>query len=193
MSPRSQVGRRILLNRLYGEYAYDLAFVALRGKVVKGEGSTEPLVAFVGEAPGKQEARHGRPFIGPSGALLNEMMGAVNLDRGKVFITNVVKLHPVDNDGNNRTPSQKEIVASRRYLWQEMALLGWPPMVLLGKTARQAVNYSGKIGEWGWCDGTFAPVLALHHPAYGIYQQAHRPAMFRQFKAVMHPPVRESV
>jgi uracil-DNA glycosylase len=189
---RSSAGRRILLNRLYAAYAYDLNFMHLRERVVKGAGPTYPKLMFVGEAPGENEAKKGIPFIGASGQFLNELLGSVGLDRSEVFITNCVKLRPP----GNRDPTDKERHDSIPYLRKEHDILGRPPIVMLGKHARKAtallrrgtvIGEDMVVGEWIWMEarGGGYPMLPLHHPAYGIYQRANRPMMFEQFKAVL--------
>jgi uracil-DNA glycosylase len=194
MTRRSEAGTRVLLRRLYAAYAQDKRLAHLRvgdNPVVPGDGPVRPRLLFVGEAPGANEARLVRPFVGASGALLNEMMDSVGLSRDDVFVTNVVKYHPPDN----RDPTDEEVRVGIQYLRREHRLIGCPPIVMLGKHARRTVEAGYKlplglvIGQWFWmkADGGF-PVLPLYHPAYGIYQRANRPLMFQQFKAVLEPP-----
>lgn len=202
MNLASETGRRVALNRLYRRYGEDPAFVHLlasaRG-VVKGDGPTFPRLVFIEEAPGKNEDKHGLPFIGASGQFLNEMLASVGIKREEVFITNTVKIRPTTKEGRNRPPTEEEKLASIPYLRKEMHLLGYPPMVVLGKHAKGAMAHlppSGtqlgdptlnmKLGEWTTALGM--PMLPLHHPAYGLYQRANRPMMFEMFKAVLTPP-----
>lgn len=79
---------------------------------VPGEGDPEADIMFVGEAPGAQEDREGRPFVGASGKFLGEMLESIGLTREQVFITNIVKFRPPDN----RDPSKEEIKACLPYL-----------------------------------------------------------------------------
>jgi uracil-DNA glycosylase family 4 len=200
--PRSEAGTRVLLRRLYAEYAEEPRLAHMRAGVrgvVPGRGATRPLLVFVGEAPGANEDRLGMPFIGASGQLLNEMLESVGLDRDEVFITNTVKYRPLNSNGGNRPPTEEEKLASISYLRREFALLGNPPIVVLGKHAKSAMAHiapSGtrlgdqtlnmRLGEWTTALGT--PMLPLHHPAYAIYQRANRPLMFEMFKAVLDAP-----
>lgn len=193
--------RRVLLNRLYDEYAADPSFVHMsvraRG-VVRGDGPTDPRLMFVGEAPGAQEDKQGRPFVGASGQFLNELLASVGLKREQVFVTNAVKFRPTDGRTRNRIPSDDERWNSLPYLRREHRIVGLPPIVMLGTTAQRAIerldNRSLKMplgitrGEWFWMSDGY-PVLPLYHPAYGIYQKANRPMMFEMFKAVLSPPV----
>lgn len=193
MSPgTSQAGRRALLRRLYREYETDVAFSRVRleagGVLVPGDGPIDPRLAFVGEAPGAQESKVRKPFVGASGAFLQEMLEHVGLSREEVFITNVVKYRP----RRNRDPETAEVHAGIPYLRRELRLLGMPPLVMLGKHARDTLTgelEGWPIGKWFWADwdGGF-PVLPLHHPAYGLYQRSNRPKMFEQFRAVLEPP-----
>lgn len=216
MSPTTatEVGRRTLLNRLYGAYEADPAFahmLAHTNGVVPGDGPTRPRLVFVGEAPGGNEDKHRKPFIGASGRLLNEMLESVGLLRGEVFITNTVKIRPVNAHEttsaagkartmlSNRPPTDAEKAASIPYLRKEMGLLGHAPIVVLGKHARGAMGQllrpgtplgdpalNMKLGEWTTALGT--PMLPLHHPAYGVYQERNKPMMFEMFKAVLRAP-----
>lgn len=191
----SEAGRRLLLRRLYGQYAADPAFARVRreasGVLVPGDGPMSPRLMFVGEAPGAREAKLRKPFVGASGELLEEMLGSVAVARAEVFITNVVKYRPL----NNRDPEAEEVYAGIPYLRTEHLLLGRPPLVMLGRHARNTLGGEMRghpIGHWFWLrwDGGF-PVLPLHHPAYGIYQRAHRPMMFQQFRSVLRVPTSE--
>lgn len=201
----SDVGRRTLLNRLYAAYGSDRAFahmLASTSGVVPGDGPMFPRLVFVGEAPGSNEDKHRKPFIGASGRFLEELLTSVHLRREQVFITNLVKIRPTEKHGArlaNRAPTEEEKHASIPYLRKELAYLGNPPIVALGKHAksglarlpRASINLGDptlgmKIGHWTMSLGV--PMLPLHHPAYGIYQQANRPLMFEQFKAVLNPP-----
>lgn len=188
MSERTAGRRRVLLKRLYAEYDEEPGFAHLRvggNPLVPGKGSMSPRLMFVGEAPGAREAKLREPFVGASGKVLNDLLESVVILREEVFITNVVKYRPPDN----RNPTTGEVVAGRSYLWREHALLGFPPIVTLGRFAAEALGAEPRLlGEWQYVEGSFAPVLALRHPAYGIYQKSNLPLMFEQFKAVATPP-----
>lgn len=196
----SEVGRRIALNKLNRAYGQDSNFAHMLERaqgVVPGDGPVAPPLMFVGEAPGRAEDKQRKPFVGASGKFLNELLESVGLKRESVYITNAVKIRPVNERGGNRPPTDEELHASIPYLRREHSLLDRPPIVMLGKHAKHAAvrldrralqlpTLGGSIGEWFWM-GEY-PMLPLYHPAYGIYQQANRPMMFEQFKAVLHPP-----
>ncbi|MFN8502357.1 uracil-DNA glycosylase family protein [Kouleothrix sp.] len=106
------------------------------GGAVFGEGNPDAIVAFIGEAPGKQEAKVGRPFIGPSGKLLRKTIRDVlGLDDMKdVYITSPVKYLP-----ERGTPSKKDIDHARTHFDRQLAIVNPKIVVLMGAVAAQAV------------------------------------------------------
>lgn len=159
---------------LYREYEDDPSFAHLRGpgvNFVPGDGSLEPKVILIGEAPGVQENRQRKPFVGASGTLLSNLLRDAGILRHECWITNVIKYRPADN----RTPTADEVEAARPYLRREVAVLGGgrrrlPPVVLLGATALRLVEpdlrvtqVRGEVLEHGpW---SFLPV---YHPAAAL-------------------------
>lgn len=124
------------LNTLYEEYQQVPQFEVLRANspFVPGHGPTTTPLMIVGEAPGEREAEIGRPFVGPSGELLNGWLTRIGLPRESVFVTNVVKYRP----RANRTPDPYERVLSHPYLREEIRIID-PPLVLL--CGRVALDY----------------------------------------------------
>ncbi len=104
------------------------------GKLVFGEGNPDAEIMFVGEAPGKQEAVSGRPFIGRSGKLLRSMIRSIGLEEQDVYITSPVKYLP-----KRGTPSKKLIDHSRNMFLKQVEIINPRILVLLGKTAITAV------------------------------------------------------
>lgn len=104
------------------------------GNPVPGEGSPDARVVFVGEAPGRQEAAVGRPFIGRSGQLLRSLIRKIGLLEKDVFITSPVKYLP-----DSGTPSRDDIAHGRIHLSRQIAVIGPQIIVLLGRVAVQAV------------------------------------------------------
>src|SRR3990172_10564446 len=100
-----------------------------RNRAVPGEGPEEAEIMFVGEAPGFYEAQQARPFVGPAGRFLEELLASIGLRRDQVFITNVVKCRPP----NNRDPLPGEIDACRQYLRRQIELLQPKVIVSLGR------------------------------------------------------------
>jgi DNA polymerase len=143
-----------------------------RTRVVPGEGPSTISVMFIGEAPGEQEDRQGRPFVGPAGQFLNELLAAAGLRRETVFITNVVKCRPPAN----REPLPGEIEACSLYLERQVALLKPKAIVTLGRysMARYFPNESisrihgrpKKVGN--------VVYFPMYHPAAALHQGSLR-------------------
>lgn len=104
------------------------------GKPVPGEGDPAARIVFVGEAPGKEEARTGRPFVGRSGKMLRKMFSEIGLDEEKIYITSPVKYLP-----DRGTPSRENILHGRTHLFEQLSTIKPRIVVLLGKVACFAV------------------------------------------------------
>lgn len=104
------------------------------GKAVPGEGDADARVVFVGEAPGREEAKTGRPFVGRSGKLLRQTIRDVGLSEEEVFITSPV--HYLPDQG---TPSKEMIRHGREHLFAQLAVIEPDIIVLLGNTACTAI------------------------------------------------------
>ena len=102
-----------------------------RTNVVPGEGDPHAALMFIGEGPGQEEDRQGRPFVGRSGELLTRMIQAIGMERTEVYICNVVKCRPP----KNRNPEPDEAAACLNYLRAQVALVRPQVVVLLGKIA----------------------------------------------------------
>lgn len=152
-----------------------------RTLAVPGEGPADADIMFVGEGPGFQEDQQGRPFVGPAGALLNELLQQAGLRRERVFITNLVKCRPP----GNREPTPDEVAACRDYLNAQIALINPGVLCTLGRPALQAlVDPQGSISrEHGvprLMDGImFVP---LYHPAAALHRQDLRPALVEDMR-----------
>ena len=105
-----------------------------RTNVVFGDGDPKADVVFVGEAPGQREDEQGVPFVGPSGKLLDRLLGEINLERSDVYIANVVKCRPP----RNRDPRPDEIETCKGYLREQLRLIDPRVVVTLG-------NFSSKL------------------------------------------------
>ena len=111
-------------------------------QTVFGEGARGARVMFVGEQPGDQEDRAGRPFVGPAGRLLDEALVAADIDRTTTYVTNAVKHFKWQARGKRRIhqkPSWAEMTACRPWLDAELAAVRPRVLVLLGATAAQAL------------------------------------------------------
>ncbi len=107
-------------------------------QAVFGSGSTAAKVVLVGEQPGDQEDKEGRPFVGPAGRLLDKALVAAGIDRESVYVTNAVKHFKFEERGTRRihkTPSRTEVVACRPWLLTEINAIQPEVVVLLGATA----------------------------------------------------------
>ncbi len=153
-----------------------------RTQAVPGEGDPATEVMFVGEAPGYNEDRQGRPFVGQAGSLLEEMLDSVWWKRDEVFITNMVKCRPPDN----RDPEPDELAACAPYLARQIAALDPALVVTLGRFSMARFNPGARIGQvhgtYRKADpGSGAPdafTFALYHPAAALRQASLRQTMF---------------
>jgi DNA polymerase len=139
-----------------------------RVRVVPGEGPTDAAIMFIGEAPGFNEDQQGRPFVGAAGQFLEQLLASIRMKRDGVFITNVVKCRPP----NNREPLPGEILACRKYLDQQIALIHPRMIVTLGRhsMARYFPNESiSKVhGKPHKIDGVI--YFPMYHPAAALHQ-----------------------
>ncbi|MGZ3441709.1 MAG: UdgX family uracil-DNA binding protein [Polyangia bacterium] len=141
-------------------------------QTVFGEGPRHARVILVGEQPGDQEDRSGHPFVGPAGKLLDQALVAAGIDRGDVYVTNVVKHFKWEPRGKRRIhqkPTAREIAACRPWLDAELAAVRPQVLVALGATAAQALfGRSFKVTRLRGRElpSTLAPhVLATVHPS----------------------------
>jgi DNA polymerase len=111
-----------------------------RLQAVPGEGTSNSRLMFIGEGPGFEEDRQGRPFVGPAGQLLTKMIQAIELRREDVYITNIVKCRPPEN----RVPLEEEVEACRPFIEEEIRLVDPQILVPLGNSAAQALTQSKK-------------------------------------------------
>jgi len=140
-----------------------------RKHIVFGEGDPSARVVFVGEGPGADEDRTGRPFVGRAGELLDKMIEAVGWKREQVYICNIVKCRPP----GNRTPELAEIASCRPFLERQLLTIRPAVIVALGKPATSSLlNRSVAItrvrGLWQEWNGI--PVMPTFHPAYVLRQ-----------------------
>lgn len=153
---------------------YQNATQAVFGELETGAGLKRPKVAImmIGEQPGKQEDKEGRPFVGPAGKLLDKCLQEAKIDRRKVYVTNTVKHFKWEPRGNlriHKKPSMKEVHACRPWLEAELEVVRPALVVCLGAVAAQSLLGSGfKItqshGELQHREG-FPPIIATIHPS----------------------------
>ena len=158
---------------------------------VFGEGNLPSPLLLVGEAPGREEAASGRPFVGRAGRQLNALLAAAGIDRQDVYVTNVVKFRPVvrgKNSVRNRTPSREEWHAGLPLLKTELEAASPKWIATLGNTPLSAMLTIGELEKKpvGVLHGTVISMqvggreyrlFPLYHPASGIYNPALLPVM----------------
>ena len=140
--------------------------------MVPGEGSPTADVMIVGEAPGANEDKLGRPFVGRAGRLLDELLGEAGLEREQVFITNVVKARPP----GNRDPRADEVAHHMPWLETQLALVQPRLVVPLGRHALAHFTDGAKISE---VHGTLViererALFPMYHPAAALHNQRLR-------------------
>lgn len=154
---------RQLQERVAGCSACDLC--QSRTQTVFGTGNPHADWMLIGEAPGFNEDKEGKPFVGRAGALLTEMLRAIGLSRDEVFIANILKCRPPEN----RDPKPSEIEACADHLQQQIKLVQPKIILALGRFAAQnLLNSNLTIGK---LRGTVhhlydIPVIVIYHPAY---------------------------
>jgi len=157
------------LSELYREIenCRDCELAKYRTKVVPGEGPEDAKLLFIGEAPGWHEDQQGRPFVGPAGAFLNQLLASISLTREQVYIANVIKCRPQ----GNRDPLPAEIQACRKWLDRQIEIIHPEIIITLGRysLARYFPNESiskihGKARRVGGiiCYPMYHPAAALH-------------------------------
>ena len=140
-------------------------------QAVTGEGPRGARLMLVGEAPGSEEDRAGRPFVGPSGILLHELLREVGIEPASVFMTNAVKHFGYQMRGRRRmhkTPGQREIEACNLWLRQEIEDIGLKVIITLGTTALKAIMGERlaivAARERALAAPEGIPVVATYHP-----------------------------
>jgi DNA polymerase len=156
-----------------------------RGRIqaVPGEGNTLSDVLMVGEGPGAREDATGRPFVGPAGQLLTELLHSIGWERGDVFIANVVKCRPP----GNRDPEPLEIDACSSYLDRQERALDPAVVVTLGRHSLQRYLPGARIGAiHGRLQraGAGRHVFPMYHPAAALHQASLRETLFRDIRGL---------
>ena len=155
--------------------------------IVFGEGNPDAEVMFVGEGPGAEEDRLGRPFVGRAGQLLDKEIVAMGLKREDVYIANVVKTRPP----GNRVPTYEEAVICKPFLEKQIAIIQPKVVVALGATAAKyllddlGLAITKERGKWKQHNGY--TVMPTFHPAY-LLRQVNREAhamVWSDLKAVL--------
>jgi uracil-DNA glycosylase family 4 len=143
-----------------------------RTKVVPGEGAEDADLLFIGEAPGWHEDQQGRPFVGPAGQFLDQLLASIDLRREEVYIANVIKCRPPQN----RDPLPAEIQSCRKWLDRQIEIIQPQMIITLGRysLARYFPNESiSKIhGKPRKSGGVI--YYPMYHPAAALHQGSLR-------------------
>jgi uracil-DNA glycosylase family 4 len=159
------------------------ALSARRTRAVPGEGNVLSDVLLVGEGPGAREDATGRPFVGPAGQLLDELLHSIGWKRDDVFITNVVKCRPP----GNRDPEPDEAAACARYLDRQERALDPAVVVTLGRHSLQRYLPGARIGAvHGLLRRSFSGqhVFPMYHPAAALHQASLRETLFHDMRGL---------
>ncbi len=146
-----------------------------RTQVVFGEGNPDALIMFVGEAPGEDEDRTGRPFVGKAGQLLTKILLSVGIQREEVYIANMVKCRPP----GNRTPTLEEVETCFPYLEAQIAIVNPSVIVTLGSVStgyflKTREPMSKLRGQWfDWLGGK--RIFPMFHPSFLLRHESRAP------------------
>ena len=155
--------------------------------IVFSDGNPKSKIMLIGEAPGANEDLEGLPFVGRAGQLLDKMLSAINLDRKKVYISNIVNYRPPEN----RRPNSTEVERYLPFITKHIEIINPKILVLLGSTAMNALIGSDVViskmrGKWiekkfGSCKTS---VLITFHPAFLIRQPAQKKMAWIDLKMI---------
>ncbi len=164
---------------------------------VIGEGKCSTKILFIGEAPGKNEAKTGKPFCGAAGKFLDELLSHINLNRKNIYITNIVKDRPPEN----RDPSEKEIAMYGKFLDQQIEIIKPKVIATLGRFSMQYImerfgleseiepisKAHGKIYEAKTSYGKIK-IIPFYHPAAALYNGGMRNTLKKDFEILKKYP-----
>jgi uracil-DNA glycosylase len=162
-------------------------------KPVVGDGDLDAHIMFIGEAPGENEAKSGKPFVGASGRVLSELLGSIGIKREDVYITNIVK----DRPQGNRDPKPDEINLYKPFLREQIDIIRPKVIVPLGRFSMEFILdlfdmaekgqkisvLHGKVLQAKTPYGDIA-VVPLFHPAVAFYRQDQREVLQNDVKAL---------
>lgn len=176
--------KKAQLSQLFEAYRKNFAD---KPAFVWGDGNANADVLLIGEAPGKDEIKQGRPFVGKAGQNLSEFLQYIHLERADIYITNVVKyrlskIHPVRGTESNRPATTAEILSSIPFLHREIEVIRPKMIVTLGNVPLRAVKndvsskvtigeYHGAVHKMVIGDSEYC-VYPLYHPASIIYNRS---------------------
>ena len=156
-------------------------------KLVFNDGDSDSAIMIVGEGPGQKEDIEGKPFVGDAGLLLNKMLKSINIDRDKVYITNVVNYRPP----NNRKPDPSEIERYSVFLKEHISIIDPKILILMGSTAMESllgskIKISKERGYWKEIiinQKTYLTMITFH-PAYLLRQEDQKKYSWADLKEI---------
>lgn len=154
-----------------------------RYQVVLAEGNENADVMFIGEGPGADEDRQGKPFVGKAGQLMNKAFQALEISREKIYITNIVKCRPP----NNRVPEQEEAKACMDYLRSQVILVNPKIIVLMGSTALKNIlgdEYGITAARGKWFEKKGIIYMPTWHPAALLRDDMKKIEFWKDLKQV---------
>ena len=156
-------------------------------KLVFGDGNPNSELMIVGEGPGEKEDQMGKPFVGDAGILLNKMLKAIDIEREKIYITNVVNFRPP----NNRKPEPAEITRYSEFLKTHISIINPKILVLMGSTAMESlfgskIKISKERGIWKELivNNKKYLVMITFHPAYLLRQPDQKKYSWADLKEI---------
>ena len=178
--------KRDRLNNLFRALKADklTQLPTLRKQLVFAKGNPDAAVMFVGEGPGYEEENQKRPFVGPSGQLLDKIIGAMGLNPAEdIYVSNIVKYRPQMGDGTfqgqkNRKPTPDEMSAMVAYVLTEINIVRPQAIVALGSSAAEGLL--GLVGSLGKMRNQFynvadIPTMVTYHPSYLLRSESNSP------------------
>ena len=156
---------------------------------VFADGNPSSKIMLIGEAPGAEEDKLGKPFVGAAGQLLNKMLAAINLDRNSVYITNIVPWRPP----NNRAPNTEEILQCLPFIQKHIEIVNPSMLVLLGGTAAKAIlttnhGITKLRSTWHTYNSPklnlSIPTRAIFHPAFLLRSPAKKKEAWEDLLAI---------
>ena len=156
-------------------------------KIVFSDGDYKSKIMIVGEGPGQKEDQEGKPFVGDAGILLNKMLKSINIDRKKIYITNVVNFRPP----NNRKPEPSEISKYSNFLRKHIAIIDPKILILMGSTAMESLCGSnikitkerGSLKDIIINNKTYLCMITFH-PAYLLRQPENKKFSWTDLKEI---------
>ncbi len=155
--------------------------------MVFSDGNPKSKIMLIGEAPGANEDLEGLPFVGRAGTLLDKMLSAIDLDRKKVYISNIINYRPPDN----RRPTEEEVIRYLPLITKHIEIINPKILVLLGSTAMNALIGKEEViskMRGKWIEKTFGncktSVIVTFHPAFLMRQPAQKKMAWLDLKMI---------